>query len=235
MANTAFLGYMDNIGLSQLWGLMLAGFVVQEEGKGLSANDFTDELLAKLNGIKAGAEVNVIESVSVNGVALSITEKGVNIEVPTGTLAALDKVSQEHLDEALLNLITGKADKATTLAGYGITDAYTKDETGQAIDTAVRNAVASTYKVKGSVLFSELPTEGVAVGDVYNIKEDFVTTDAFVEGAGLEHKAGTNVVYTEAGWDCLAGTYDFTDFLKKDDIRSLTPEEIADICIMPEA
>lgn len=38
------------------------------------------------------------------------------------------------------NLKTGKADKATTLAGYGITDAYTKGETDSAIATAVANA-----------------------------------------------------------------------------------------------
>lgn len=38
------------------------------------------------------------------------------------------------------NLKTGKADKATTLVGYGITDAYTKGETDSAIATAVANA-----------------------------------------------------------------------------------------------
>lgn len=37
-------------------------------------------------------------------------------------------------------LKTGKADKATTLAGYGITDAYTKAQTDSAISTAVANA-----------------------------------------------------------------------------------------------
>lgn len=35
---------------------------------------------------------------------------------------------------------TGKADKATTLAGYGISDAFTKDETTSAINSAVANA-----------------------------------------------------------------------------------------------
>lgn len=38
------------------------------------------------------------------------------------------------------NLKTGKADKTTTLAGYGIIDAYTKGETDSAIATAVANA-----------------------------------------------------------------------------------------------
>ena len=37
----------------------LNGYVAKETGKGLSSNDFTDALLAKLNGISAGAEANV--------------------------------------------------------------------------------------------------------------------------------------------------------------------------------
>lgn len=37
-------------------------------------------------------------------------------------------------------LQSGKADKATTLEGYGITDAYTKQQTDSAISTAIANA-----------------------------------------------------------------------------------------------
>ena len=40
-------------------GNQLATKVDKETGKGLSSNDFTDEDLTKLNGIEAGAEVNV--------------------------------------------------------------------------------------------------------------------------------------------------------------------------------
>ena len=40
----------------------------------------------------------------------------------------------------IATLKTGKADKATTLTGYGITDAYTKTQTDSAISTAVANA-----------------------------------------------------------------------------------------------
>lgn len=41
----------------------------------------TSAMLTKLNGIDTGAEVNVLESVSVNGSALPITSKGVNIDL----------------------------------------------------------------------------------------------------------------------------------------------------------
>lgn len=52
---------------------------VTDDASGL----ITPELFKKLKGIAAGAEVNTIASVSVNGTALTITGKSVNITVPT--------------------------------------------------------------------------------------------------------------------------------------------------------
>lgn len=54
------------------------------------------------------------------------------------------KVSQLANDAGYLNAhqdISGKADKATTLAGYGIADAYTKTATDSAIATAKQEAI----------------------------------------------------------------------------------------------
>jgi hypothetical protein len=53
---------------------VLAEKVDKVEGKGLSSNDFTDTLLGKLNGIEAGAQVNVIEGITFNGVAVPVGE-----------------------------------------------------------------------------------------------------------------------------------------------------------------
>ena len=50
-------------------------YVAKETGKGLSTNDFTNDLKAKLEGIAAGAEVNVVKSVDSTG-ALSLSEGG---------------------------------------------------------------------------------------------------------------------------------------------------------------
>lgn len=61
------------------------GKVDKEEGKGLSENDFTDVDKGKLDGIEGGAQVNVIEVVKRNGVALPITDKAVDVAVPTTT------------------------------------------------------------------------------------------------------------------------------------------------------
>lgn len=80
------------------------------EGKGLSTNDYTTEEKTKLEGITSGAQVNVIETVKVNGVALTPADKAVDVTVPTGALASKDKVAETDLVDALVKKINGKLD-----------------------------------------------------------------------------------------------------------------------------
>lgn len=80
------------------------------EGKGLSTNDYTTEEKTKLEGITSGAQVNVIETVKVNGVALTPVDKAVDVTVPTGALASKDKVAETDLVDALATKINGKLD-----------------------------------------------------------------------------------------------------------------------------
>lgn len=83
------------INQGQVTGLAeaLNGKVNVEEGKGLSTNDFTTELMNKLNGIQAGAQANILESVKVAGVALPISEKAVDIVIATAQAAGVVKGS----------------------------------------------------------------------------------------------------------------------------------------------
>lgn len=64
----------------------------------------------KLAGIAEGAQVNVIEKIKVNGVEQTVTEKAVDISVPTGALASLDKVTEENLDSALKAKVNAAAE-----------------------------------------------------------------------------------------------------------------------------
>lgn len=61
-------------------------------------NNFTNALLTKLNGIESGAQVNKIESISKNGETLSITNKNVDIEVPT-KLSELENDNNTVIDK----------------------------------------------------------------------------------------------------------------------------------------
>lgn len=121
---------------------LLANKVDKVEGKGLSTNDLTNELKGQYDAAyehsqiahaPADAQANVIESVKVNGTALTITDKAVDIAVPTDNAQLANGAGY-----LVANDIANKADKATTLAGYGITDAYTSAQT----DTAIANAMA---------------------------------------------------------------------------------------------
>ena len=63
----------------------LGGKVDVVSGKGLSTNDYTSAEKQKLSGIASGAQVNVIESVKVNGTKLTPSSKSVDVTVPTKT------------------------------------------------------------------------------------------------------------------------------------------------------
>ena len=53
-------------------------------GKVLSSNDYTTEEKNKLAGVAAGAQVNVIESLEVNGVSATIDGKTASVTIPVG-------------------------------------------------------------------------------------------------------------------------------------------------------
>lgn len=59
----------------------LAGKVDKVAGKGLSANDYTNEEKEKLGGVEAGANKNLIEIIKLAGKEVNISEKAVDIPV----------------------------------------------------------------------------------------------------------------------------------------------------------
>ena len=74
-----------------------------------------------------------------------------------GALAAKDTVAEADLETTLAAKLNNKADKATTLAGYGITDAYTKTDA----DAKIAEAVANADHLKREIV-AELPEVGSA-------------------------------------------------------------------------
>lgn len=96
---------------------------------GTSFNGVTLSTDGKVNGA-------AITSNSFNGVTL---EKGADSHYKVGGV----DVTKMQTD------VAGKADAATTLTGYGITDAYTKTETTAAIDTAKTELTTAIGKKSG--------------------------------------------------------------------------------------
>ena len=91
-----------------------------------------------------------------------------------GALAALDEVGEANLATALKTKIDGKADKATTLAGYGITDAMTSTAITGAISTAKDEAVASATAAAGTAADSKIAAKVGEIGE--NTVKQYVDT-----------------------------------------------------------
>lgn len=203
------------------------------EGKGLSANDYTNEEKAKLGGVEANANNYTLPdaSASVKGgvtVGTNVDVSGGKISVKNGTTnqkgvvqlsSATDdtsttKAATPSAVKAAYDLAAGKQSPATSLAGYGIADAYTKDE--------VDAKMSSALEYKGSKdTYADLPTTGNKKGDVWNI----VNADA---AHGVN--AGDNVAWNGTTWDVLAGTMDLSAYMLAEDLVAISNAELDNIC-----
>lgn len=146
------------------------------------------------------ADKSSLATVATSGSYTDLINKPTIPTVPT-------KVSAFTNDSGYLTShqdISGKANKATTLAGYGITNAYTKTE--------IDSKLGSVFNYKGTVASaSALPASAVK-GDVYN-----VTAAGGKDASGVAIKAGDNVVYNGRGWDVLSGTVDLSGYVQASD------------------
>lgn len=104
--------YGNDIAATYATKAEIADKVDAVQGKGLSTNDYTASDKEKLGAIESGAEVNVIETVKVDGTALTVTDKAVDI-----TLSG-------KADKADLTVTPGtglNADKTTIQLKSGVT------------------------------------------------------------------------------------------------------------------
>ncbi len=110
------------------------------------------------------------------------------------------------------------AKTSETNAATSETNAKTALVSCQNIQTQVNNglqSLTSAVKYRGSVAsFSDLPTSGQSVGDMYNIKAAGGT-----DANGTSIRAGDNVVWNGSGWDDQAGTVDLSNYYTKNEIN----------------
>lgn len=186
----AEIKYLSYAGLTTLWGkiknLVTTGDtavkteVMKEvekkvdkvEGKSL----IDDTLITKLEGIEEGGQVNKIEVVKLDGVALNIN------------------ADDKSVDVAIAGTYAKKADFET-----------------------LKGSISSAYVFKGSKKTKDeldtVATEGLRVGDVYNVEAD-----------------GMNYAWTGTTWDALGGITDLSEYMKTADLVAITDEEINTIC-----
>lgn len=121
-------------------------------------------------------------------------------------------------DKATANAsnISKNAEKITALEGTDADTSASKSIAGvkKYADEKIATAVSSVYKVKGTCKYAELPASGEAIGDVWNVTDTHGNVPA-----------GTNYVWTDKGWDALAGTVDLSPYFKTVDFnKTLTAD-----------
>ena len=211
---------------------VVGGLKATVDSQGTAITALTNTVGSATSGLVK--DVNTLKS-EVETSKTGLLDRVTALEAATGTgsegISNLNNrltTAEEEIDTLQANvnaLENNKANKATTLSGYGITDAYTKTE--------INSKLSSVYKAQGSKTSSEL-TSSLLVnsneGYVYNISDEITITDAnkslFVEGVNSSYPAGTNIVVVKVGnaykFDAIAGFVDLTAYAKTADQKTIT-------------
>ena len=221
---------LDGAGLSTLWGLikgLVSGLSIPTKLSDLqndnntvtdasyvhTDNNFTSALKDKLDGVAAGAQVNVVETVKVNGTALTPSSKEVNIPVPTNT------------------------NELTNGAGF-----QTLTDVNNAIDAKMKATMIPKGSIAFANLPTPASTNLGWMWDInesFTIDDRFIHYDS---QKTQTFPKGTNVFVVEAtpesgstpatyGFDTYDGYIDLSNYATQDDVETLTTAEIQAICV----
>ena len=215
-----------------------------------ASSDDLDALSDRVDGIIAeGGEPNVIETVKVNGTALTPVNKAVDVTVPED-LSDLTNTGQDpYATQGYVDQNGGKIDKIKvndveqTIANKTVNITVPEDLSDLTNTSAdpymkesdVDSKVVGALKPKGSIAFASLPALTAAnLNNMYNITDAFTTTADFVEGAGKSYPAGTNVAIINVGtdasptykYDAMTGIVDLSGYWSKAELTAITTAQI---------
>ena len=150
-------------------------------------NDYKEEnapKFEKLEGIEAGAQVNVIETVKVNGTALSVSDKAVDITVPTDV---------KELTDADKKFLTNARMKE---AGDGYTPVLQVSKVGAeaVIDDSALQATIAGIKSTADTAVQSAEFAGKALTKTGT--KVYITKEEAVEALGLKALAFTESIDT---------------------------------------
>lgn len=186
-------------------------YVAPVAGKGLSTEDYTTADKQKLDGIEAGAEENVIESIKIDNTTLTPSSKTVTIpKGDTTTLGAVKLVTNVHADlsevdpDAAISEMTGYLigqsvnGKQAKITANGILKGNGNGSVSAAVagtdyvaPSALDNYVPTSRKVNNKALSSDIELDGGDItttyqhGDTMNVQtvdEAFTRTMTQIEG-----------------------------------------------------
>ena len=187
----------------------------------------THENLTVLDGVTAekvakwdAAQANVIETVKVNGVALTPdADKAVDVTVPTGALASKDEVTKDDLADALVAEINAKAvaSDVTTELAKKVDKETGKSLVADAEITKLATVSEGANKVEASTTNGKIKIDGVET-TVYTHPEKH----AIAEVDGLETALAAKLEADDiAGKANAADVYAKTETYTKTEVEAL--------------
>lgn len=184
-ANAAIAGKADK-------ATTLAGYGITDAYTKTETNSAIDSKIATANeALQAAIDAKVAKadiSTSIPSEAAEASDTKVASEKAVATAVA-----------GINTTVAGKADKATTLAGYGITDAYTKTETGEQITSAVNGAKSELQTaIDGKVAKTDITT---VIAESSAASDTKVPSEKAVASALEEVKAVASTAYKYKGSD----------------------------------
>ena len=183
----------------------------------------TSETNAKASETAAAKSATAAEA-SESNAKVSETSASQSAATATSEAASASQSASTATDKATIATqkateIIGKAesaaDSATKAQSYAVGGTGSRE--GEDSDNAkyyyqqakdVSEGLKGGLQPHGTVAFADLPAlPDVNAGWMYNISDEFTTTDDFKEGSGNAVPAGANIYKTSDGkWDVLAGT-----------------------------
>ena len=181
--------------------------VIQGEGEGSIKKAAADAQAAAIAAAATDATSKADKALE-DAKADSATKKTEAIEA-----AAVETTKQVSAAKTALQAeIDKKANKATTLAGYGIADAYTKKEANTAINAAVANA----HHLKREIV-KVLPAVDSANEDTIYMVPDAGSTDA----AGSNKSVYTEYMLINGAFERIGTSdADLSNYFTKDQVTS---------------
>ena len=183
----------------------------------------TSETNAKASETAAAKSATAV-AISETNAKVSETSASQSAATATSEAASASQSASTAIDKATIATqkateIIGKAesaaDSATKAQSYAVGGTGSRE--GEDSDNAkyyyqqakdVSEGLKGGLQPHGTVAFADLPAlADVSTGWMFNISDEFTTTDDFKEGAGNVIPAGANIYKTsDEKWDVLAGT-----------------------------
>lgn len=199
--NNNEIKYVDLDGLSHFKAKTDAIYVAKVNGKGLSTEDYTSAEKTKLAGIESNAEVNIIESVVVNGTTATISNKTASVTIQAGAIDSISVNGTAQTIDVNKNVdisVPTNNNQLTNGAGY-----QTSSDVSSAIGTAIAGVTQFDYEI-----VQELPSTGTK-GVIYLIANSGSSPNLYDEYIWVNNafeKLGTTNID-------LSGYVQFTDLV----------------------